>query len=152
MDTSRIDGVKAPQHRGTPSSHLQDGLDALLFFDGLEPRLLALPLDLLEDGLGLLELLLDLALALRVPNSGFSGDARLRLESHGLQLLGDLPFLLGDGAHRLKFFGYRLRAPRLHLLLLRLDLRWSSIGVSFSSLSRLEAFRGPEALARPYTL
>ena len=124
MDTSRIDGVKAPQHRGTPSSHLQDGLDALLLLDRFQPRLLALALDLLEDGLGLLELLLDLALALRVPNSGFSGDARLRLESHGLQLLGDLPFLLGDSSHGLKFFGYRLRAPRLHLLFFGLDLCW----------------------------
>ena len=123
MDTSRIDGVKAPQHRGTPSSHLEDRLDPLLLLDGLEPRLLALPLDLLEDGLGLPELLLDLALALRVPDSGFSGDARLRLESHGFEFFGDLPFLLGDGAHRLKFFRHRLRAPRLHLLFFRLDLR-----------------------------
>jgi len=35
MDTSRIDGVKAPQHRGTPRSHLVDDFRHLIFGDAL---------------------------------------------------------------------------------------------------------------------
>ena len=31
MDTSRVNGVKAPQHRGTPRSHILDELDAVRF-------------------------------------------------------------------------------------------------------------------------
>ena len=36
MDTSRVDGVKAPQHRGTPRSRLVDDFRHLIFGDALD--------------------------------------------------------------------------------------------------------------------
>ena len=36
MDTSRIDGVKAPQHRGTPRSRLVDDFAHLVLGDALD--------------------------------------------------------------------------------------------------------------------
>ena len=95
MNTSRLNEVKAPQHRRTLRSRLR-----------------------------LLQLFCDFFLALRISQSGFLGDARFRLDAHGLQLLGDLALLLRDGAHGLEFFRHCLGSPSLHLLLLRLDLRW----------------------------
>ena len=118
MDTSRLDGVK-----GTPRSHLQDGLNSLLLLDRFQSRFFPFPLNFFQNRLGLLELLLDLLLALRVPNGRFFGDARLGLDPNCFQLLGHLPLLLGDGAHGLELLGDGLGAARLHLLFFCLDLR-----------------------------
>ena len=111
--------------RDHAAPHLEDRLDALLLLDGPQARLLALPLDLLQDRLTLPELLLYFFFALRVADRRFLGDARLGLDAHGLEFFGDLALLLRDGAHRLEFFRHCLRSPRLHFLFLRLDLRGS---------------------------
>ena len=141
MDTSRIDGVKAPRHRGTPSSHLQDGLDAFFFFDGFQSRFFTFSLNFFQDRLTLLELLLDLLFTFSVSNSGFFRDARLRLDPHRFELLGDLALLPGDGAHGLELLGDGLGPSGLHLLLLGLDLRRDQL-VSQVTTRRLSTSRG----------
>jgi len=99
-------------------------LNSLFFFNCFQSRFLPFPLDLFQNSLGLLELLLDLALALGVADRGLFGNSRFRFNSHGLQLLGDLALLPGDGAHRFKFFGDGLGAPSLHFLFFCLHLCW----------------------------
>ena len=116
--------MKAPQHRGTPSSHLEDRLDAFFLFDGFQSRLFTFSLNFFQDRLTLLELLLDLLLPFRISDCCFLRDSSFRLDPHRLQLLGDLALLPGDGAHGLELLGYRLRSPSLHLLFFGLDLCW----------------------------
>ena len=99
MDTSRVDGVKAPQHRGTPRSHVAH----LEIFHGLRGR--HLDLQLLEHDLELFEV--DFSGAVRVePLKNFF---RGHLRPVDAVVVVVLLFLLG----RLSSRARRLRVDRL---------------------------------------
>ena len=70
MDTSRVDGVKAPQHRGTPRSHVAH----LEIFHGLRGR--HLDLQLLEHDLELLEVYFSGAVRVEALKHFFRGHLR----------------------------------------------------------------------------
>ena len=70
MDTSRVDGVKAPQHRGTPRSHVAH----FEIFDGLRGR--HLDLQLLEHDLELFEVYFTRSISIEALKHFFRGHLR----------------------------------------------------------------------------